>query len=200
MRFIILFIIAQVFLSCEQKKEALPFLGNPTEFGGKTTYPKVMDFTFTDQNGKAVSNATFDGKVYIADFIFLSCPTICPRMTIEMDKVYKIYKNNDRVNFLSHTIDPSRDTQDKLKAYADNLGADRNWYFVRGESQSIYTIATDSYFTTAYPDAKEPGGYVHSGALLLIDQDRHIRGVYDGTDPKETNRLIKDIESLLKEN
>ncbi|MBS7786200.1 SCO family protein [Flavobacterium sp. CYK-55] len=186
-------------LGCNKKQEQLPFLGQPVVRGNDTIYPKIKDFSFIDQDSMIVTNETFKGKIYIADFIFLSCPTICPKMNFELNKVYDVYKNNPKVNYLSHTIDPEHDNIERLKAYRNSLALNQNWHFVTGNKDSIFSIATKSYFTTAYPDAKEPGGLVHGGGLLLIDQNRHIRGVYDGTNPQETNRLIKDIKVLLNE-
>ncbi|OYX84277.1 MAG: SCO family protein [Flavobacteriales bacterium 32-34-25] len=187
-------------MSCSSKQEKLPFLGNPIVNGDETKYPKVSAFSFIDQNNTVVTNKTFDNKIYIADFIFLSCPTICPKMNVEMKKVYDAYKDNPKISFLSHTIDPKNDTTEKLKEYAKALKIDDSkWRFVNGNRDSIYSIATKSYFTTAYPDSKEPGGFVHGGGLLLVDKNRHIRGVYDGTDSKETERLITDIKILLEE-
>lgn len=187
-------------ISCAPKQEKLPFLGNPIVNGTDIVHPKISNFSFIDQNNALVTNKTFDNKIYIADFIFLSCPTICPKMNVEMKKVYDAYKDNPEVSFLSHTIDPKNDTTEKLKDYSNSLKIDdAKWRFVNGNRDSIYSIATKSYFTTAYPDAKEPGGYVHGGGLLLVDKNRHIRGVYDGTDPKETERLIIDIKNLSEE-
>lgn len=186
-------------MSCSNHSEKLPFLGNYIIKGKDTLYPRIKDFSFTDQDSTIITNETFKGKIYIADFIFLSCPTICPKMTSEMTTVYKAYKDNSSVCFLSHTIDPENDTIPRLKAYANNLGINKRWHFVTGSKDSIFKLATESYFATVYPDAKEPGGYVHSGGLLLVDKNRHIRGVYDGTNPAETKRLIHDIQTLLKE-
>lgn len=187
-------------ISCAPKQEKLPFLGNPIFNGNDTIHPKITNFAFTDQNNTLVTNKTFDDKIYIADFIFLSCPTICPKMNIEMKKVYDAYKDNPKVSFLSHTIDPKNDTTEKLKDYANSLEIDDSkWRFVNGNKDSIYSIATNSYFTTANPDEKEPGGLVHGGGLMLVDKNRHIRGVYDGTNPEETKRLINDIKLLLNE-
>jgi protein SCO1/2 len=186
-------------ISCNKTYEKLPFLGNPIVEGSTVAYPKISDFSFIDQDSITVTNKTFSDKIYIADFIFLSCPTICPKMNSELKKVYEVYKNNPGVLFLSHTIDPEHDTVERLKAYTDNSGIKKNWHFVTGNKDSIYKIAAESYFATAYPDAREPGGYVHSGGFLLIDQNRHIRGVYDGTNPKESQRLVQDIETLLQE-
>lgn len=199
MRKIILTLLLCMLFSCNQKPGKLPFLGNPIVNGKDTIYPKIKDFSFVDQDSTIITNKTFDNKIYVADFIFLSCPTICPKMNFEMNKVYDVYKSNPKVNFLSHTIDPERDSLSKLKAYTKGLGLNKNWHFVTGNKDSIFSIATKSYFTTAYPDAKEPGGMVHGGGLLLVDKNRHIRGVYDGTNPQETNRLIKDIKLLLNE-
>lgn len=200
MKKIAVILLGLLIMSCSPKKEKLPFLGNPTVNGNETKYPKVSAFYFLDQNNTVVTNKTFENKIYIADFIFLSCPTICPKMNVEMKKVYDVYKDNTEVSFLSHTIDPKNDTTEKLKEYAKALKIDDSkWRFVNGNRDSIYSIATKSYFTTAYPDAKEPGGFVHGGGLLLVDKNRHIRGVYDGTDPNETKRLINDLEILLQE-
>ena len=187
------------FLGCQDRQERLPFLGNPSVAGKDTIYPKIKAFSFLDQDSTIVTNETFRGKIYVADFIFLSCPTICPKMNKELKKVYDVYHSNAQVNYLSHTIDPERDSISTLKKYANSLRINNNWRFVTGNKDSIFGIATQSYFTTAYPDAKEPGGLVHGGGFLLVDKNRYIRGVYDGTNPIETKRLINDIKLLLKE-
>lgn len=186
-------------ISCSNPSKKLPVLGNSTITGKDTIYPKIKNFSFIDQDSTIVTNATFRDKIYIADFIFLSCPTICPKMTTQLSSVYAVYKNNPSVYFLSHTIDPKNDSIPRLKAFANNLGVNKRWHFVTGNRDDIFKLATESYFATVYPDAKEPGGYVHSGGLLLVDKNRHIRGVYDGTNPVETKRLIADIQILLKE-
>ncbi len=185
---------------CTNQSHKLPVLGNPNIAQNDTTYPVVPAFKFINQDGLVITNKTFDGKIYIADFIFLSCPSICPKMTREMSEVYKTYKTNPNILFISHTIDPKNDTMSRLKAYAHNLGVDtKKWFFVTGNKETIYSLAEDGYFATAYSDSTAPGGYVHSGGLLLIDKNKHIRGVYDGTRPKETERLKSDIKKLLNE-
>lgn len=195
----ILFFVFYILLGCNRKQEQLPFLGNPVQKGQKLIYPKVQNFSFIDQDSLIITNETFKDKIYVADFIFLSCPTICPKMHTELKSVYAIYKNNQSIPFLSHTIDPERDTVERLKEFTKNNHIDSNWHFVTGNKDSIYGIATNSYYATAYKDANEPGGYVHSGGFLLIDKNRFIRGVYDGTNPEETKRLIRDIKVLLSE-
>ncbi|MDD5149568.1 MAG: SCO family protein [Flavobacterium sp.] len=196
----IIFILLGCLLSyCSHKPEKLPFLGNSIDSGNDTIYPKIQDFSFTDQDSTIITNKTFENKIYVADFIFLSCPTICPKMNAELSQVYTVFKDNPKVGFLSHTIDPERDSIKRLKEYTIGAGITKNWHFVTGNRDSIYSIASKSYYSTAYKDSKEPGGYVHSGGFLLVDKNRFIRGVYDGTNPLETKRLICDIKILLKE-
>ncbi|HVI43953.1 MAG TPA: SCO family protein [Chitinophaga sp.] len=201
-------IAALIFAACTGPESKLPVLGEPTVSrhfsGGKeiavTTWPKIPPFSFTGQDGRLVTEKTFAGHIYVADFIFLSCPSICPKMTAEMKKVYDAFTKEDRVLFLSHTIDPERDTVPRLYAYAEAMHIDhQKWRFVTGDIDSIYKIAEKSYFSTATKDSAAPGGYIHGGGLLLVDTDRHIRGVYNGTNDKEAERLIADIKKLLKE-
>lgn len=197
---IVLLSICFTLLSCTSKNDKLPILGNPTIVSNDTIYPTIPAFQFINQDSLIVTEKTFEDKIYIADFIFLNCPTICPKMTNEMTKVYDTYKSNSNILFISHTIDPKNDNIPRLKSYSDNLGADSNkWFFVTGKKEKIYALAEENYFTTAYADSTAPGGYVHSGGLLLIDKNKHIRGVYDGTDPTETDRLTSDIKKLLNE-
>ena len=182
------------------QKSKLPFFGEPKLINGDSVYPTIQNFTFIDQENKVITNNTFKDKIYVADFIFLSCPSICPKMNESMLNAYKAFEMNNNVLFLSHTIDPEHDSISKLKSYAENLKVNPNkWHFVTGSKDSIYHISEKSYFSAAYQDSTAPGGYTHSGGLLLIDKSRHIRGVYDGTNSAETERLISDIKTLLKE-
>ncbi|WP_090885882.1 SCO family protein [Pedobacter rhizosphaerae] len=191
---------ALLLFSCTNTETKLPFLGNPSTLNGEQVYPVIKPFSFINQDSIKVTNQNFRNKIYIADFMFLSCPTICPKMTMEMRMVYDTFKDDPRVMFLSHTIDPKNDTVERLKKYAANLGVkSAKWNFVTGNRDSIYAIAKDSYYATAYADKTAPGGYIHSGGLLLVDTNQHIRGVYDGTDPEDTKRLISEINLLLKE-
>ncbi|WP_235841619.1 SCO family protein [Confluentibacter sediminis] len=197
MKRMVWFLFLIIAFGCQEKQ--LPILGHPEIKDNKTIYPKIKEFSFIDQDSTVITNSTFNNKIYIADFIFLSCPTVCPKMHTQLKSVYDIYKDNPSVSFLSHTIDPERDTVEQLKNFTELHGIDKNWHFVTGNRDSIMNIATESYFTTAYPDSKEPGGLVHGGGFLLVDKNRHIRGVYDGTDPVDTARLSDDIKVLLKE-
>ncbi len=200
MKTLIAIITVFAVVSCNRQDKKLPILGNQLISGNDTIYPTIANFSFINQDSIVITNQTFANKIYIADFIFLSCPSICPKMTKEMLKVYSSFAANDRIAFLSHTIDPERDSIPRLKSYALNLGvSSKKWHFVTGNKDSIFTIAEKSYFSTAYPDSTAPGGFTHSGGLLLVDKNKNIRGVYNGTDPEETKRLITDLQLLLKE-
>lgn len=198
--------IVALTVSCSQEAENLPYLGNHTEEtkDGKTIikrYFEVPYFNMVNQEGVAVTNETFKGKIYIADFIFLRCPTICPVMNAELKRVHDRFKDDKDIVFVSHTIDPENDSISVLKTYADHLGvkADK-WHFLHGDKHQTYDLAEKGYFAQAYDDAEAPGGYAHSGGFILVDQNRHIRGVYNGTDTEDVNRLIKEIVILQREN
>tara|TARA_R110001592_G_scaffold8105_2_gene44546 strand:- start:73905 stop:74465 length:561 start_codon:yes stop_codon:yes gene_type:complete len=173
--------------------------GKPTT---DTVYHSIADFSFTNQDGKKVTNADVKGKVYVADFFFTSCPTICPIMKKQMLRVFEAYKDDPDFMIMSHTIDPEYDTQALLKDYSLRLGIEdaSTWNFLTGEQERIFEIGQTSYLTTAMDDKNEPGGFLHSGAFVLIDQEGRIRGVYDGTKETQVNLLIKDIPKLLGKN
>lgn len=202
MRTINLFLLASciVVASCGKKApEPLPVLGNTEIINGDTLYHTVPDFSFIDQDSQVVDNATFAGKAYVVDFFFISCPTICPIVTKQMLRVYERFKAADDVMFLAHTIDTRHDTVARLKQYAVNLGVDdRKWRFVTGAKDSIYAIAND-YFSIAIENPNAPGGFDHSGRLILVDKNRRVRSFCDGTDPASVDRFIQDIATLLKE-
>ncbi len=192
------------FSSCSENK--LPILGERstkvTLVDGKqvvdTVYPTIPPFRFMDQDGNYVTNETFMGKVYVADFVFLSCETICPKLNQQMKRMHDLFLNDPDVYFLSHTVDPDHDTLPRIKAFMDaHQIKTSKWHFVRSTEDSTYEIATHGYFSTAYRDSA--GEYVHSGGMLLIDRKQRVRGVYDGTQQFTVDQLIKDIGKLVKE-
>lgn len=197
--------------SCTSKKdseEKLPVLGQPqyvektvnNQTVTDTVYHTVADFEFVDQDSAIITNETFENKVYVADFFFSSCPTICPVMKKQMLRVYDAFKDNDKVLLLSHTIDPEYDTVALLHDYAERLGVSSDkWHFVTGDKEKIYDMGLNSYMVTAMEDGTSPGGFMHSGAFILVDEDRRIRGMYDGTIKEQVDVLINDIHRLLKE-
>ncbi len=208
MRISVLLVIVLLLASCSTKNKRLPILG-PKQFanvnfaGGinaDTIYHTIRDFSFVDQDSNTVTNESFRDKIYVADFFFTSCPTICPIMKTQMLRVYQKYMDNPDVKFLSHSIDPEFDTVAVLHDFAERLGVKTDvWHFVTGIKDSIYSIGQESYMVTATSDPNEPGGYLHSGAFLLIDKQRRIRGIYDGTKPEKVDLLMNDIAILLEE-
>jgi protein SCO1/2 len=189
-----------LFSSCKRKETALPIYGN-RDFNGKDSlYHTIAPFSFVDQDSATITNATFKDKIYVADFFFTSCRTICPKMKTQMKRVYDATANDSDVRLLSHTIDPEYDSVELLRNYANMLGVSSDrWHFVTGSRDSIYKIAQTSYLSTANKDQSEPDGFIHSGAFLLIDKHQRIRGKYDGTRETDVDRLLKDIEKLKKE-
>lgn len=206
--FAVIFLIGIIACQAPQKevekgnseRKTLPILGfKDLDENGDTIYHKIPDYEFIDQDSNIITPQTFLGKVYIADFFFTSCPTICPRMAAQMLRVYEVYKDNPQVEFLSHSIDPEYDQVPVLKKYADNLEIESSkWHLVTGDKEEIYEIAK-SYFENASEDPNEPGGYLHSGAFYLIDQERRIRGYYNGVDPEKVDLLMDDIQLLMTE-
>jgi protein SCO1/2 len=195
-------------LGCTEAKNSfeLPVLGRPKivtrEVNGEmisdTLSHRIDRFSFVNQDSVIVTNDTFKDKIYVADFFFTSCPTICPVMKQQMLRVYDKYKEEDQLAILSHTIDPEYDTVGLLNDYASRLGVSSDkWHFVTGEKDEIYEIGESSYMVVANEDENAPGGFIHSGAFLLVDQQGQIRGVYDGTLEEQVDLLIKDISRLL---
>ncbi len=196
-------------VACNEVKSSydLPILGRKEfverEVNGElvkdTVYHTIAPFEFVDQDSSIITNATFNHKVYVADFFFTSCPTICPVMKQQMLRVYETYKDDQDVAILSHTIDPTHDTVAVLKDFAEKLGVEsKKWHFVTGPKEAIYDIGETSYMVVANEDENAPGGYIHSGAFLLVDQKGRIRGVYDGTVSEQVDILINDIKRLTK--
>lgn len=197
-----------LFTSCESNQtQRLPIIGDretvQREVDGNlvtdTIYPTIPDFEFLNQDSVMISNKFFDNKIYVANFFFTHCPSICPTMQRNLLKAYEKYKNDDRIAFLSHSIDFKYDQPSVLKEYATKLGVTNDkWQFVTGSKSDIYGIS-DKYLVYTKEDENVPGGYDHSGYLVLIDKDKHIRGAYDGTTDMEIDKLLADIEILLKE-
>lgn len=182
------------------EKTSLPFLGfhETDSISGDTIYHAIRPFEFMNQDSQKVTNEMFKDKVYAVDFFFISCPTICPKLTKQMLRVHEKFKDNPNFLMLSHTVDTKHDTIPRLKSYAKNLGADtQKWHFVTGDKSKIYTIAED-YFSVALENEDAPGGYDHSGRIILVDGKGRVRSFCNGTEPVEVDLFMKDIELLLK--
>jgi protein SCO1 len=181
-----------VLASCSnEERTTLPIYGDKNH--------RIADFRFQDQDSSWITNDTFKDKIYVADFFFTTCPTICPIMSKNMLLVTEHFKDNPSVGIISHSIDPKHDSIPVLKKYAKKLGANTNlWHFVNGSADEIYTLAEKSYFSAAAEEEEAPGGYIHSGGFVLVDQHRQIRGIYDGTVVDSVKKLIQDMDFLLK--
>ncbi len=197
-----LFLLFIVMVACNYNpKYKLPIIGQRTLENGEVVDHVIRPFEFVDQDSNTVRNATLKDKIYVADFFFVSCPSICPLMTKQMLRLYKKYKNEPGVLFLSHTIDPRHDTVGRLRRYAGKLGVKSSkWHFVTGERDSIYGIAGD-YFIAVEDESGngDPASLIHSGKFMLIDGSGHVRSYCDGTDPKDVEKFMFDIDHLLQE-
>lgn len=202
-----LILLVAVLLGCNNKPKRLPFLQLETTeriVDGKTiidsTFRHIPSFKFWNQDSTVVTEKNFDGTIYVADFFFSSCPTICPVMHRNLLKVYQKYKGNPEVKFASHTIDVKYDLPSRLKTYATKLGVEgTQWEYLWGSRDEIYAIAERNYLTSAQEDKAAPGGFIHQGSLILIDKEKRIRGVYEGTQDNEVEQLMRDMDILLKE-
>lgn len=179
------------------KEKALPVFGPKAEDGRNH---KISRFNLTNQYGETVTNETFEDKIYVTDFFFTTCQTICPKMSNNLIAVYKAFAKDDEIRILSHTVDPETDSVSTLKAYADELGVtDKRWLFVTGDKKQIYSLARKSYFAAADDGDGGIDDFVHTQNLILIDKDFEIRGYYDGTSATDITKLISDIKKLKME-
>jgi len=159
----------------------------------------IANISFTNQNGKTITEKDYAGKIYVADFFFTTCGSICPKMTSNMVEIQKAIINNPKVMLLSHTVLPEIDSVPVLKKYAIEKGVDdRKWNLVTGDKKDIYTMARKSYLAVKLGKPDELYDMVHTENFILVDAKRRVRGFYDGTDPKDIDRLIADINWLCE--
>src|ERR1700744_674571 len=165
-----------------------------------TLYQTVSKFKTINQYGDSISNKSLDGNIYVADFFFTTCPSICPIMSRNMVNVYNAFKSTGDFKIISYTIDPKHDRVPVLKKYADKLGVSGNtWWFLQGKKEDTYSIAEKNYLVAVRQDSTVAGGYVHAGYFVLVDKQKRVRGAYDGTNPKQVDQLITDIKTLQTE-
>ncbi|MEY4604112.1 MAG: hypothetical protein RIT43_1404 [Bacteroidota bacterium] len=204
-------IVLLIVLSCGGKKKVrvLPFIGNfDIEYKlvdgvevTDTIYPKIPFFYFSDERGKQVTSTDLKGKVWIADFFFTSCRTICPLMTTNLKKLNQSTLDlSKEIQFISFTIDPDRDSPRVLKRYKKHYGIEaENWIFLTGNEEKTHLLGIENFQIFAGRDEESQGGFAHSGAFTLVDKEGFVRGVYLGTDPKQVEQLERDVRLLLKE-
>jgi len=162
---------------------------------------RIGNFHLINQNGDSISEINFEDKIYIADFFFTRCQTICPIMAINMSELQAYYKNDEDLKFLSHSVTPDIDSVSVLRAYADkNMAIDGKWEITTGQKRHIYELARKSYFAVLDEGDGGEQDFIHTEQFILVDKKKQIRGFYDGTDATEIERIIKDIEVLKHEN
>lgn len=166
----------------------------------KKKYHKIANFALVNQNGKTITQADYKNKIYVADFFFTTCQTICPIMTNHMVEIQKEILNDNEVMLLSHSVTPEIDTVAQLKRYALKKGVnDKKWNLVTGDKKEIYDLARKSYLAVKDAEYGGPFDMVHTENFMLIDKKRQIRGFYDGTNKDDIDRLLSDIAILKQE-
>ena len=162
---------------------------------------KIPTFSFVNQNGDKVTNKTYEGKIYVADFFFTSCPGICPRLAKNMRTLQEAFKDDDDVLLLSHSVTPEKDSVPVLKEYAiENQVDSKKWNLVTGNKKEIYDIARKAYFADEdFVKTQDESAFIHTENFVLIDKKGRIRGVYNGTLAVETERILRHIKMLKRE-
>jgi len=198
-------IILSLFYSALKPKKTLPIY-NPSMVNPElvdstiqyiSKYHSIADFSFTNQNGKTITQKDYEGKIYVADFFFTTCGSICPKMTNNLVEVQKAFINNPKVMLLSHTVFPETDSVSVLKKYANKNGViDSKWNLVTGDKKQIYSLARKSYLAVKLGKPEELYDMVHTENFVLVDSKRRVRGFYDGTNKEDIERLIEDITFL----
>lgn len=209
MKYFVSFISIFVFFGCtssthEQKAGFLLPVYGEKRTGGPgdkdTLYHTVQSFAFVNQYNDTITEKTIDGKIYVADFFFATCQSICPRMSTQLVNVQNAFKSDSDILILSHTVNPLHDTVEVLNDYAQTYGAIKNkWHLLTGQKKAIYDMAKNSYLVNAVEDDGTPEGFLHSELFILVDADKRIRGMYDGTDSLAVAKLIADIKLLKQE-
>ena len=206
-RFSILFLALLVFSCTEQSvktnKLLLPIIGEKKLAGVNgtdTIYHTVQPFSFINQFNDSVNKKTIANKIYVADFFFATCQSICPKMSSQLVHVQDAFKNDKDVLILSHTVNPLHDTVEVLNGYSQSYGAIKNkWHFLTGNKKEIYDMARYSYLVNALEEDGSAEGFLHSELFILVDKQKRIRGFYDGTDSVAVVKLISDIKLLKQE-
>lgn len=166
----------------------------------KRKYHKIADFSLVNQNGDTITQKDYEDKIYVADFFFTTCQTICPIMTDNMKHIQQELLNDSEIMLLSHSVTPEIDSVMQLKRYAKEKGVvDNKWNLVTGDKKQIYELARKSYLAVKTDGDGGPFDMIHTENFMLIDKKKQIRGFYDGTSQEEIDRLLDDIEVLKEE-
>lgn len=193
----------------ESRVDVLPFYNSP-EFTPRwldenkndmTDFHRIPEFELLNQFGNTVSEETVDGKIFVADFFFATCPGICPKMAGNMSVVQKAFEKDDQVLLLSHSVTPEQDSVSALKAYGERNGCrPGKWHLLTGEREQIYALGREAYFVEEDMGLKKSkDDFLHSENFLLVDHNRRLRGIYNGLNSTDVQQLIADIHTLKKE-
>jgi protein SCO1/2 len=207
MKLLSLTFLVLILFSCE-KKQSLPYyhtadftpLWTDEQNFKIDTLHQIASFQFTDQQSRVVSNETVKGKIYVANFFFTACPSICPRMTNYLTKVQNAFASDSSVMILSHSVMPWADSVGRLQDYATIHHLNNyQWRLLTGKQSEIYELARKSYFAEEVAGFKRDStDFVHTEHCLLVDREGHLRGIYKGTVELDIDRMISDIQTLLK--
>ena len=198
-----------ILFSCDRNDVELPYYNSPSfdpiflnhdDSVEKLVSHKIEDFVLVNERGNYFGSKNLQGTVHVANFIFTSCTHICPKMTTNMVEVERKFKNNSDVNLVSFTVTPWLDSPDVLKRYKEEFTLNsKNWHFLTGKKNEIYTLARKSYFAEEEIGfTKDSADFLHTEHFLLVDKNFRIRGIYNGTLSLEMEQLIKDIDILKK--
>lgn len=205
--------VALIYFSMKPKEESLPVI-NPVDLEEEMVDPELLrvgyghtigDFKFIDHEGRTISSKQVKGKVYVVEYFFTTCKSICPIMNKQMQRVHQAYKHDPTFRILSFTVDPENDSEEVMKAYAadHNVEEGSNWHFITGKKEKLYDLARKSFFVLKPAEAENLGDggsdFIHTNNFVLIDGEGRIRGYYDGTSEKEVDKLIGDIALLMAE-
>ncbi len=214
--FIAVFLVVGISITyymIQPEEEKLPVI-NPIDLKEEMVDPDVLmertgyghtigDFSFLNQEGETITQEEVDGKVYVAEYFFTTCGTICPIMNKQMQRVHQVYQTEEDFRILSFTVHPEVDTVEQIKRYADGHGASSKWHFLTGDKNDLYSLARKSFFVLKPAEAENLGDvgsdFIHTNNFVLVDRESRIRGYYDGTSPTGVDSLIHDIGRLLKE-
>ena len=189
-----------VLVKGKNKFKRLPILAAyEVSSAGDTIYHTIPDFALLNQSGDTISLENVEGKVFVANFFFATCKTICPAMNAQVKRVQEAFADNDNIRILSFTVDPESDTVQALAAYGERMQANpKKWWFLTGPKEEIYTLARDGFLVPAAVGVGEDD-FFHSQSLLLIDKERRMRAIREGTEAAQVDTLIDEIKVLLKE-
>lgn len=199
MKLLQLLMIVGLFACVKPQQRTLPYIGFHDVIKGDTIYHKIPNFNFVNQDGLKIDNESLSDGIYVSDFFYTYCQSICPKVKTQMLRIYDRYGEEDQLKLVSFALDPKRDNREHLYNYSKNLGVDgKKWFFLTGDREQIWDLASQ-YLISVQEDKENPGEISHSGKIILIDKKGHIRGFAEGTDPEEVTAFMNEIDALLAE-